>query len=404
MTISSETASLPVARSSVQAIVVDAIAVRRDLHEHAELSTEEHRTQRVIVERLRAAGLDDVRAIADTGVTAIVRGGRPGPNLLWRADIDGLPLDEETGLPFSSRVKAMHACGHDGHTAIALAMAELLQRSRASLAGSVRFAFQPAEEHVGGAARMIEQGVLEEPRVDQVFGLHIWASAPVGHILVRAGAIFAAATHFRIIIRGRGGHAAAPQETIDPIVVAAHAITALQTVVSRSVSSEDRAVFTIGRIEGGVRGNIIPNEVMMSGTIRTFEPRVLKRVLRRIEEILQGVTSGFGASYQFDSSTLGACVNDPESAAMVEAVAAAFVGPERVAETQATGADDMCRFLEERPGAYFLLGGAPASADHVYPHHHPKFDFDERCIPLGIEMGLRIIENVTGSALARRIA
>jgi amidohydrolase len=403
MTATTGTASLPGARASVQAIVAEAVATRRDLHEHAELSTEEHRTQGVIVERLRAAGLDGVRAIADTGVTALVRGARPGPNLLWRADIDALPLDEETGLPFASRTKAMHACGHDGHTAIALAMAELLQRSRESLAGTVRFAFQPAEEHVGGAARMIEQGILEDPRVDQLFGLHIWASAPVGHVLVRAGAIFAAATHFRIIIRGRGGHAAAPHETIDPIVVAAHAITALQTVVSRSVSSEDRAVFTIGRIEGGVRGNIIPNEVMMSGTVRTFEARVLKRVLRRIEEILAGVTSAWGAEYRFDSSTLGACVNDAESAAMVEGVAAAFVGPERVAETQATGADDMCRFLEERPGAYFLLGGAPAGTDRVYPHHHPKFDFDERCIPLGIEIGLRIIEDVTGSALAPRI-
>ncbi len=354
----------------------------------------------MIVERLRASGLDDVRAIADTGVTAIVRGGRPGPNLLWRADIDGLPLDEVTGLPFASRVKAMHACGHDGHAAIALAMATLVQRSRESLAGTMRFAFQPAEEHVGGAARMIDQGVLEEPRVDQVYGLHIWASAPVGHVLVRAGAIFAAATHFRIIIRGRGGHAAAPHQTVDPIVVAAQAITALQTVVSRSVDPEARAVFTIGRIEGGVRGNIIPNEVMMSGTIRTFDAGVLKRMLRRIDEILAGVTAAWGATHQLDHSTLGACVNDAGCAAIVERVAADFVGRERVSETQATGADDMCRFLEERPGAYFLLGGAPANAAHVYPHHHPGFDFDERCLPLGIELGLRIIEDVTGSRIA----
>jgi amidohydrolase len=400
MTASPEVSALPAARDAVSAIIDDTVALRRDLHEHAELSTEEHRTQGVIVERLRAAGLDDVRAIADTGVTAIVRGGRPGPNLLWRADIDGLPLIEETGLPFASREKAMHACGHDGHVAIALAMADLLQRSRDSLAGTVRFAFQPAEEHVGGAARMIAQGVLDEPRVDQLFGLHIWASAPVGHVLVREGAIFAAATHFRIIIRGRGGHAAAPHETIDPIVVAAQAVTALQTVVSRTVDAQDRAVLTIGRIEGGVRGNIIPNEVMMSGTIRTFEPRVLDRMLRRIDQILGGVTSAWGAEHQFDHSTLGACVNDSGCAAIVERVAVDFVGPERVRETQATGADDMCRFLEERPGAYFLLGGALANAERVYPHHHPKFDFDERCLPLGIEMGLRIIEDVTGSRIA----
>jgi amidohydrolase len=389
----------PAVRPSVSAIAGDAVATRRDLHQHAELSTEERRTQGVIVERLQTAGLDDVRAIADTGVTAVVRGVRPGPNLLWRADIDGLPLEEETGLPFASRAKAMHACGHDGHVAIALAMAKLLQRSREALAGTVRFAFQPAEEHVGGAARMIDQGVLEEPRIDKVFGLHIWASAPVGQVLVRAGAIFAAATHFRIIIRGRGGHAAAPHQTVDPIVVAAQAITALQTVVSRSVDPAERAVFTIGRIEGGVRGNIIPNSVMMSGTIRTFDANVLERMLRHIDRILAGVTSAWGATHQFDHSTLGACVNDTGCAAMVERVAAGFVGRERVRETQATGADDMCRFLEERPGAYFLLGGAPGGAEHVYPHHHPKFDFDERCMPLGIELGLRIIEDVSGSTV-----
>ncbi|MBI5288764.1 MAG: amidohydrolase, partial [Chloroflexi bacterium] len=284
-------------RPAVAALVADAVAMRRDLHEHAELSTEEHRTQQVISERLRALGLDDVRSIADTGVTAIVRGGKPGPNLLWRADIDGLPLMEDTGLPFASTNGAMHACGHDGHVAIGLALARLVQESRAEIAGTVRFAFQPAEERVGGAKRMIDAGVMSEPRVDRAFGLHIWASNPTGEVLVSPGAIFAAATHFRIIIRGRGGHASAPHQTVDPIVVSAHAIVALQTVVSRSVDPAETAVVTVGRIEGGVRGNIIPNEVMLTGTIRTFEPRVLSRVLRRVDELLAGVTSAWGAEY-----------------------------------------------------------------------------------------------------------
>jgi amidohydrolase len=375
--------------------------LRRDLHEHAELSTAEHRTQDVITDRLRKFGLEDVRPIADTGATVLVRGARPGPNLLWRADIDALPLDEETGLPFASKNGATHACGHDGHVAIALALAEVLQKSRDALAGTVRFAFQPAEEHVGGAERMIRQGVLDDPRVDQLFGLHIWAPAPVGRVLVRAGAIFAAATHFRIIIRGRGGHAAAPHQTVDPIVVAAHAITALQTIASRSIDAFDSVVLTVGRIQGGVRGNIIPNEVMMSGTVRTYDPDVLDRTLSRVEEILAGVTAAFGAAYQFDHSTLGACVNDAGCAALVERVATAFLGAENVGETRVTGADDMCRFLEERPGAYFMLGAAKAAPDgHVYPHHHPKFDFDEACIPLGIELGLRIIEEASGSRLS----
>ncbi len=379
-------------RPEVAAVLDEAIATRRDLHEHAELSTEEHRTQKVITERLRSLGLDDVRAIADTGVTAIVRGARPGPNLLWRADIDGLPLTEDTGLPFASKNGAMHACAHDGHAAIALALARLLQESRDQLGGTVRFAFQPAEERVGGAKRMIDAGVMSEPPVDRAFGLHIWASSPTGVVLVSPGAIFAAATHFRIIIRGRGGHASAPHQTVDPIVVSAHAIVALQTVVSRSVDPAETAVVTVGRIEGGVRGNIIPNEVMFTGTIRTFEPKVLARVLKRMDELLAGVTSAWGAEYQFDNSTLPAVVNDPACAALVEGEAAALVGPDHVGTARATGADDMSYFLQEAPGTYFLLGAAPPHADRVYPHHHPRFDFDEAALPLGIELSLRVLE------------
>lgn len=400
MTASARTDTLPEPRPSIAALAGDAIALRRDLHEHAELSTQEHRTQATIVEQLRAAGLDGVRPCADTGVTAIVRGALPGPNLLWRADIDALPLDEQTGLPFASRETAMHACGHDGHVAIALTLARALQSSAGTLAGTVRFAFQPAEEHVGGARRMVEEGVMSDPQVDRVFGLHIWAAAPLGHVLVNPRTIFAAATHFRIIVRGRGGHAAAPHETIDPIVVSAHVVTALQTVVSRAVDSAQNAVLTIGRIQGGVRGNIIPNEVMMSGTVRTFDAGVLDRVLRGMDEIIRGVTSAWRAEYEFDHSTLGACVNDPESTALVAGVAAAFLGPERVGETSVSGADDMSYFLAAAPGSYFLLGGAHAGDGRVYPHHHPKFDFDEACIPLGAELATRIIEAASGSRIA----
>ncbi len=386
-------------RPEVAALVDGAVAVRRDLHEHAELSTQEHRTQGVILEHLHLLGLDDVRECADTGATAFVRGAKSGPNLLWRADIDGLPLMEETGLPFASREKAMHACGHDGHIAIALGMAEALQRSRAQLAGSVRLAFQPAEEHVGGARRMIAGGVMDEPKVERAFGLHIWAPLPVGDVSVVPGPVFAAATHLRIIIRGHGGHASAPHQTVDPIVVAAHAIVALQTVVSRSIDPEHTAVFTIGRIEGGVRGNIIPNEVMMSGTIRTFEAAVLKKVLARVEEILRGVTSAFGAEYQLDTSTLPAVVNDPASAALVAGVAGAMLGADHVSASRTTGGDDMAYFLEAVAGAYFMLGGGNKERGITWPHHHPKFDFDEACLPIGIELGLRIIEEASGSRL-----
>ncbi len=409
-------ASLPKLRPAVEALVPAAVAMRRDLHQHAELSLEEHRTQELIIEKLQSLGLDDVRAVADTGATGLVRGARPGPstlrlrsgqagsgrapNLLWRADIDGLPLKEETGLPFASESpEAMHACGHDGHVAVALALAAALQGARDSLAGSVRFAFQPAEERIGGAQRMIEAGILDGPAVDRVFGLHIMANVPVGEVRVAPGPVFAAGTHFRIIIRGRGGHASAPQDAIDPIVVAAHAVVALQTVVSRAVPSSEQAVLTIGRIEGGKRGNIIPDEVMMSGSIRTFEQQVRDRMLERVDEILRGVTSAWGASYQFDHSTLPAVVNDAACAALVARVASDLLGPERVGEARLTGSDDMAYFLEARPGAYFFLGGGNVEKGITYPHHHPKFDFDEDCLGLGIELALRVIEAASGSTL-----
>jgi len=391
---------LPSPRPRVQALLDDAIAVRRELHHHAELSTEEWHTQGVILNWLNGIGAGDVRPAADTGATCLIRGARPGPNILWRADIDALPLAEETGLPFAcDSGEAMHACGHDGHAAIALALASALQASRDTLAGTVRIAFQPAEEHVGGAARMVREGIMDDPAVDRVFGLHIWAPARVGTVLATPGPVFAAATHFRIIVRGRGGHAASPHETIDPIVVAAHVIVALQTVVSRAVSSEDQAVFSIGRLQGGVRGNIIPNEVMMSGTIRTFEPHVLRRVLTRVEEIVRGVTSAWGAEYQLDTSTLDAVVNDAESAALVAGVAAAYLGAEHVGQGRTTGGEDMCHFLRRAPGCYFMLGGGNPDRGITWPHHHPKFDFDEDCIGIGIELALRIVEAATGSKL-----
>ncbi len=389
-------------RPAVHALNADAVAMRRDLHAHPELSTEEVRTQEIILERLRTLGLEDVRPIADTGATALIRGSKPGANILWRADIDGLPIAEDTGLPFAAGAeqRAMHACGHDGHVAIALAVAEVLAGRRDSLAGTVRFAFQPAEEHVGGAKRMVEAGIMLEPKVDRVFGLHIWAPLETGNIGVMPGAIFAAATHFRIIIRGRGGHASAPHQTIDPIVVAAHAIVALQTVVSRAVDPEQTAVLTVGRIIGGVRGNIIPNEVMMSGSIRTFEAGVLGLILRRIHEVLGGVTSAWGAGYQFDHSTLPATVHDHAAAALVATCASEMLGAEHVLERRTTGSEDMCYFLDAAPGAYFMLGGRDPERGMAAAHHSPQFDFDEACLPIGIELALRIIERATKESQA----
>jgi amidohydrolase len=386
---------LPAVRPSVRKVSRELVALRRDLHRHPELSWHEKRTQEVILERLRASGLDDVRAIADTGATALVRGARPGRTLLWRADIDALPIQERNDVDYASTVPGvMHACGHDGHVAIALGLARLLQEGHDSLTGNVRFVFQPAEEMVGGARRCVEEGVLEEPRVEAVLGLHLASDIPTGAIIAAAGPAFAAPTAFAVTIKGRGGHAAMPHQAVDSIVVAAQAVVALQTVVSRSTSPADTVVLTIGSMHGGERPNIIAEEVRMTGSIRTFDDKVLERTLKRVEEVLAGVAASMGAQYEFSHYT--ACpvvVNAAAVTALVEGEAKRFFGNDAVLQRPpSTGSDDMGCFLEKVPGCYFVLGARPRQRSRRFPHHHPGFDFDERALALGVEFGLRLVE------------
>jgi amidohydrolase len=386
----------------VRKLAGDLVALRRDLHRHPELSWQERRTQEVVLNRLRAWGLEDARPIADTGATALVRGAcpsgrraRPGRTLLWRADMDALPVQERNEVEYASAVPGvMHACGHDGHVAIALGLARLIHEGHGSLAGSVRFVFQPAEESAGGARRCIEEGVLEEPAVDAALGLHIAADAPLGTIIAIAGPAFAAPTAIAITIRGRGGHAALPHQAIDAIVAAAQAVVALQTVVSRSTSPADTVVLTIGTMQGGERHNIIAEQVRMTGTIRTFDAKVLERTLKRVEDVLAGVTAAMGAEYEFSHYT--SCpilVNDAAMTALVEREARAFFGEESVLRRPpSTGADDMACFLEKVPGCYFFLGAQPRQRSRRFPHHHPRFDFDERALTVGLEFALRLVE------------
>jgi len=386
---------LPAVRPSVRRLAAELVALRRDLHRHPELSWQERRTQEVVLERLRAWGLEDVRPIADTGATALVRGGRQGRTLLWRADMDALPIQERNEVEYASTVPGvMHACGHDGHVAIALGLARLVHESRGSLAGSVRFVFQPAEESAGGAQRCIEAGVLEEPAVDAGLGLHIDADTPTGAVVVMAGPAFAAPTAIAITIRGRGGHAAQPHRAVDAIVAASQVVTALQTVVSRSTDPSDTVVLTIGTIEGGDRHNIIAEQVRMTGTIRTFDARVLDRTLRRAEDVVAGVTAAMGATYEFTHYTsCPVLVNDAGMTALVEREARAFFGGDGVLRrAPSTGADDMACFLEKVPGCYFFLGAQPRQRSRRFPHHHPRFDFDERALTVGLEFALRLVE------------
>ncbi|MCK6564213.1 MAG: amidohydrolase [Dehalococcoidia bacterium] len=381
-------------RPEVRAIREKLIDTRRDFHRHPEVSWKEHRTQQVILDRLQELGLAHVRPIATTGATGVVESSRKGPAVLWRADIDALPVPERSELPFASEnAGVMHACGHDSHMAIALGLAEILAKGSATLPGSVRFVFQPAEESSGGARACIADGVLESPRMDQVLGLHISADIPIGSINVAPGPFFASPTAIRIEITGRGGHAAAPHQSVDAVVVAAHAITALQTVVSRSVGPSETAVLTIGKIEAGFRGNVIAESAAMTGTIRTYNDRVRVLMLQRTEEILAGVCAAFGATFELKHTT--SCpplVNDGVVTAMVRDEAAKLFGEGGIHAAPSMGADDMADFLQQRPGCYFWLGARNEAKGIAGRHHDPGFVIDEDALELGVEFGLRLIE------------
>ncbi|MCK9517551.1 MAG: amidohydrolase [Dehalococcoidia bacterium] len=384
----------PKVRDAVRAIAPRAIEWRRYFHANPELSWREERTQQAILDHLRSLELADLRPIARTGATALVAGGKPGPCVMWRADIDALPIPERSGLPFASKNEGvMHACGHDAHTAVALALAELLAAKREKLHGSVRLLFQPAEEHAGAAQLCVKEGVLEEPRVSSVLGLHVSADVPLGAINVAPGPFFAAPTAFRLVIQGRGGHAAAPQQAVDAVLVAAHVITALQSIVSRSVPPSETAVLTVGKVQAGFRGNVIAESATMTGTIRTYNPLVQEVMISRMEEVAAGVCAAFGAGYTLQHSTsCPALVNDDRVTALVVEEAAKFFGVGNIHATPSMGADDMSVFLEERPGCYLWLGARNEAKGIAGRHHDPGFMIDEDAIPLGIEFGLQVIE------------
>lgn len=381
-------------RPDVQRITPRLIERRRAFHADPELSWREERTQAAILAALADLGLNDVRPVARTGATALLAGGRPGPCTLWRADIDALPIPERSGLPYASRNEGvMHACGHDTHIAIALGIAEVLAAKRDRLAGSVRFLFQPAEEHTGGAQACLADGVLEAPNVSRVLGLHVSADVPLGMINVAPGPFFAEPTAFRIDIEGRGGHAAAPQQSIDAVVVAAHVVTALQAIVSRTVPPNETAVLTVGKLQAGFRGNVIAESAVMTGTIRTYSERLRDVMVGRVEEVLAGVCAAFGATGSLRTSTsCPALVNDPAVTAMVIATAQRFFGPGNIAGSPSMGADDMSVFLEERPGCYFWLGARNEAKGIAGRHHDPGFVIDEDALPLGVEFGLQLLE------------
>ncbi|MBS3977646.1 MAG: amidohydrolase [Syntrophomonadaceae bacterium] len=368
-------------------IAAEIIEVRRKVHQYPELGFEENETAGLIAGKLQTIGLDVVQGVGKTGVVGLLRGGFPGPTLAVRADMDALPIMENTGLSYASvRPGLMHACGHDAHIAVVLGAAMILNRFRPLLRGNLKFIFQPCEETPpGGALEMIAMGVLGDPKVDGILGLHVNPLLPAGTIGIKHGTVMAAADMFKIIIRGKGGHGAAPHQAADAIVAAAAVIQALQTLVSRRVDPVQPAVITVGTIAGGNKSNIIADRVEMKGTVRTLCPELRVRLPALMEEIIKSSAQAYNTeadlAYEFGYPPLE---NSPGMVELVREAASLVVGPGRVIEVQhsSMGGEDFAYFLRHSPGAYFYLGVGKDNAPN-YPWHHPQFDISETALTDG---------------------
>ncbi len=369
------------------------IQMRRYFHQRPEAGFKEIETSRVVAKKLEEYGLEVTRGVAKTGVVGLLRGKRKGKTILIRADMDALTVKEQTGLEFASENEGvMHACGHDGHMTIGLTAAKILSQHRDELQGNVKFVFQPAEEGPGGAKPMIEEGVMEDPKVDAAIGLHLWNYLPTGKVAVKSGPIMASMDSMRIKIKGKGGHGAIPHEAVDSIVVSSHVVTALQTIVSREIAPLAPAVVTIGTIKGGYAFNIIADVVEMEGTTRALDVEVQKTLPERIERIIREVTSGMRADYEFDYTFhYPVTINDETMARLIEEVSRGAVGRENVLVFEGTmGGEDMAFFLKEVPGCYFFVGSSNKEKGLDQPHHSPQFNFDEEAMPIGVEIFARV--------------
>jgi len=379
-----------------QVPTADLIRVRRQLHRNPELSLVEHETAAFVAAELAKLGLDDVRTgIGKTGVLGTLRGGKPGPVTLLRADMDALPIEELVEAEYrSQRAGVMHACGHDGHVSILLAAAQTLAERRAEVPGTLVFCFQPGEEGYAGNRLMIEDGALENPHVDRTFALHLFSGLDVGKIGVRDGAFFASADEYDLVIRGKGGHGAMPQLAVDPIVGGAYFVTLLQTIVSREIAPKDPAVFTVGKFEAGTTFNVIPAEAKMKGTVRSFDPQVRKSMPERMERILAGLGHAMRFEYELKYHwSYPPTVNDRATNDVVREVGRATLGADNVVEHDIVmWAEDMSFMQEQRPGAYFIVG-ARGGESTSFPHHNARFDIDERALDIGyammVALGLR---------------
>ncbi len=385
-----------------QAVEPRVIEWRRDIHQFPELSNREFKTAEKIAKHLRDLGIEVQTGVAHTGVVGVLKGGRPGKVVALRADIDALPVTERNDLPFRSEVTAeflgekvgvMHACGHDTHTAILMGVAEVLSRNKDKIQGTVKFIFQPAEEgpppgEEGGALLMVREGVLKNPDVDAIFGLHINSQTPAGVIRYKSGGTMAAAQSFSIQVKGKQSHGSQPWSGVDPILISAKIIDGLQTIISREANlTEEAAVITVGKIKSGVRFNIIPESAEMIGTIRTLDYGMKDLINRRMMEMVPAIAKAYGgeASIEIRDAT-DITFNDPALVTQMLPTLSRVAGDENVQTQKAvTGAEDFSYFQREVPGFFFFLGGMTPGNTEPFPHHTPDFRIDEQGLILGVK-------------------
>jgi amidohydrolase len=385
--------STRLAPADVEQLILD----RRTFHKHPELGYNEQLTSRAVAERLNQYGYEVKTGVGGTGVVGLlVNSDRSHVRtLLYRADMDALPVQEENETDYRSQNDGvMHACGHDAHVAIGLAVAKQLIAERDSTAGNVKFAFQPAEEGGNGAVAMIDEGVLEDPQVTAAVGLHVWNNMPVGTAGIYAGPMMAAVDEFELVVMGRGGHGALPHQTVDAIVCASQIVTALQSIVSRNVAPLDSAVVTVGKFIAGTAFNVISDTATLRGTVRTFNNETHARIPAMVERVIRGITEAMGATYDLSYKRhTPPLVNDQAMCDLVLECAAEVLGRDNVVTDESVrtmGGEDMSYFLERVPGCYFFLGTRNDARGFVHPHHSARFDIDESALALGVEIMTRV--------------
>ena len=381
-------------KKEIQKISEHIYSYRRDFHQYPELSFQEYRTAETISKHLESFGIEHRTEVGKTGVVGEIVFG-DGPTIALRADMDALPIQEVGDLKYKSKNEGvMHACGHDGHMAILLGAANALSKNKKLKKGKVRFIFQPAEEGAGGARYMIKDGCLDQ--VDEIYGLHLWNYQPVGEIGVKNGPIMAAADMFDIIIKGKGGHGATPQGTVDAIVVASNLITMLQTIVSRNTNPLDNTVVTIGEINGGQNFNVIADEVRLAGTTRAYTENNRNMIKKRMQDIIDGVSKSFGAEIVLKyKEGYPPTVNHEDSTKLVLEASSMVVGKGAGYPYLSMGGEDFSYYLQKVPGCFFFVGSAPDKNNILStPHHCSHFDIDERSLLIGASVYVNLIDNI----------